>query len=62
MRHSAVRALTRRRAKTAAGTALLPAARAVVSTHRDFASRADELRGLSSGLIRIGTFSSVATH
>lgn len=47
---------------TAAGTALLPAARAVVSAHRDFASRADELRGLSSGLIRIGTFSSVATH
>lgn len=47
---------------TAAGTALLPAARAVVSTHRDFASRADELRGLSSGLIRIGTFSSVAAH
>ncbi len=47
---------------TAAGTALLPAARAVVAAHRDFASRADELRGLSSGLIRIGTFSSVATH
>lgn len=47
---------------TAAGTALLPAARAIVSAHRDFASRADELRGLASGLIRIGTFSSVATH
>ncbi len=47
---------------TAAGTALLTAARGIVSAHHDFESRADELRGLASGIIRIGTFSSVATH
>ncbi len=47
---------------TADGQALLPYARALVAQQEKLQTRADELRGLQTGLIRIGVFSSVATH
>ena len=47
---------------TAEGTRLLPAARAIVSAQDEFCAQVDDVCGLASGIIRIGTFSSVATH
>lgn len=47
---------------TSAGTKLLPHARELCAQYERFAAEVDELNGLASGLIRIGTFSSVATH
>lgn len=47
---------------TAEGTRLLPAARALVGAQEEFRAQVDGLRNLDSGIIRIGTFSSVATH
>ena len=41
---------------------LLPYARELCDRYRSFKMQADELNGLKPGLIRIGTFSSVATH
>lgn len=49
-------------ALTSEGALLLDAAAAVVRAHDDLESRIDEARGLETGFIRIGTFSSVATH
>jgi DNA-binding transcriptional LysR family regulator len=47
---------------TSDGLKLLPRARSVCEEYRKLQTEVDELNGLRSGLIRIGTFSSVATH
>ena len=47
---------------TADGTSLLPFARNVCEDYRKLRMQIDDLTGLHKGLIRIGTFSSVATH
>ena len=47
---------------TSDGTKLLPYARELVEKYKQLQMQVDELNGLQSGLIRIGTFSSVATH
>ncbi|MEG0006338.1 MAG: LysR family transcriptional regulator [Clostridium sp.] len=47
---------------TSAGTKLLPHAKRVVEEYENLQMEAAELNGLQSGLIRIGTFSSIATH
>lgn len=47
---------------TSDGTKLLPQAKALCSEYQKLQMQVDELNGLQSGLIRIGTFSSVATH
>ena len=47
---------------TSDGMKLLPYAKSVVSEFEKLQMEIDELNGLQSGLIRIGTFSSVATH
>lgn len=47
---------------TSEGMKLLPYARSVCEEYRKLQMEVDELTGLQSGLIRIGTFSSVATH
>ena len=44
------------------GLTLLPYARSLVAEYEKLQMQVDELNGLQSGLIRIGTFSSVATH
>lgn len=47
---------------TSEGVQLLPAARAIVAAQDEFRAQVDDVCGLASGIIRIGTFSSVATH
>lgn len=47
---------------TSDGLKLLPFAKSVVAAYQELQLQVDELSGLQSGLIRIGTFSSVATH
>ena len=47
---------------TSDGMKLLPYARELCDRYQSFKMQVDELNGLKSGLIRIGTFSSVATH
>jgi DNA-binding transcriptional LysR family regulator len=47
---------------TSDGTELLARARSLCDEYQKLQSQVDELNGLQSGLIRIGTFSSVATH
>lgn len=47
---------------TADGLALLPYARTLIHDYRALQEQVAELNGLQRGLIRIGTFSSVATH
>ncbi|MDO5518092.1 MAG: LysR family transcriptional regulator [Clostridium sp.] len=47
---------------TSEGLKLLPYVKSVCEEHRNLQMQVDELNGLQSGLIRIGTFSSVATH
>jgi DNA-binding transcriptional LysR family regulator len=47
---------------TSDGTKLLPYAQKVCEEYQKLQMQVDELNGLQSGLIRIGTFSSVATH
>lgn len=47
---------------TSDGTQLLPFAKAVCEEYRKLQMQVDEMNGLQSGLIRIGTFSSAATH
>lgn len=47
---------------TSDGLKLLPFARSVCDEYQKLQAQVDELNGLQSGLIRIGTFSSVATH
>ena len=47
---------------TSDGTKLLPYAKSVVTEFEKLQMQVDEINGLQSGLIRIGTFSSVATH
>ena len=47
---------------TSDGTKLLPYAKSVVVEFEKLQMQVDEINGLQSGLIRIGTFSSVATH
>lgn len=44
------------------GMKLLPFAKSVVSDYEKLQMQVDELNSLQSGFIRIGTFSSVATH
>lgn len=47
---------------TSDGLRLLPCAKNVCKEYEKLQMQVDELNGLQSGLIRIGTFSSVATH
>ncbi len=47
---------------TSDGMKLLPYAKSVCDDFQKLQMQVDELNGLQSGLIRIGTFSSVATH
>lgn len=47
---------------TSDGLRLLPYAQSVCGEYQKLQMQVDELNGLQSGLIRIGTFSSVATH
>lgn len=47
---------------TSDGMKLLPYAKSVCMEYEKLQMEVDELNGLQSGLIRIGTFSSVATH
>ena len=47
---------------TSDGTRILPYVRSVCEEFDKLSIQVDELNGLQSGLIRIGTFSSVATH
>ena len=47
---------------TSDGIKLLPYAKSVCNEYQKLQMQVDELNGLQSGLIRIGTFSSVATH
>lgn len=47
---------------TSDGEKLLPFARSVCSSYNELQIQVDKINGLESGLIRIGTFSSVATH
>lgn len=47
---------------TSEGIKLLPQIQALCSAHQSLLQQADDLKGLETGLIRIGTFSSVATH
>ena len=47
---------------TSDGLRLLPYAQNVCAKYKKLQMQVDELHGLQSGLIRIGTFSSVATH
>lgn len=47
---------------TSDGVRLLPYAKNVCSDYEKLLMQVDEINGLQSGLIRIGTFSSVATH
>ena len=47
---------------TSDGLRLLPYARSVCTEYQKLQAQVEELNGLQSGLIRIGTFSSVATH
>ena len=47
---------------TSDGLKLLPLAKEVCAGYRKLQMQVDELNGLQSGLIRIGTFSSVAIH
>jgi len=49
-------------ALTAEGASLLPYAESVCNEYNKLQQQVDDLNGLQSGLIRIGTFSSVATH
>lgn len=47
---------------TAEGAQLLPYMRRLCDEYRNLSMEVDALNGLDSGMIRIGTFSSVATH
>lgn len=47
---------------TSDGLKLLPYAQSVCAEYQKLQMQVDELNGMQSGLIRIGTFSSVATH
>lgn len=47
---------------TSDGMRLLPYAKNVCAEYEKLLAQVDEINGLQSGLIRIGTFSSVATH
>lgn len=47
---------------TSDGLKLLPFIRSLCDQYQKLEAQVDELSGLQSGLIRIGTFSSVATH
>lgn len=47
---------------TAEGTKLLPQIKALCSARQSLLQQAGDVKGLAAGLIRIGTFSSVATH
>lgn len=47
---------------TSDGVRLLPYAKSVCNEYGKLQMQVDQLNGLESGLIRIGTFSSVATH
>ena len=47
---------------TSEGVRLLPYAKRVCAEYEKLQAEVDEINGVKSGLIRIGTFSSVATH
>jgi len=47
---------------TSGGLKLLPGVQALCAQYESLRTQVDEINGLQAGLIRIGTFSSVATH
>ena len=47
---------------TSEGIKLLPYAQSLCGEYEKLQAQVDELKGLQAGLIRIGTFASVATH
>ncbi len=47
---------------TSDGVKLLPYAKSLIAEYEKLQMQVEELNGLQSGMIRIGTFSSVATH
>lgn len=47
---------------TSDGMTLLPHAKSVCDAYQQLQARVDDVKGVQSGVIRIGTFSSVATH
>lgn len=47
---------------TACGEQLLPYARALIEDYQKLSGFVDEMNGLCTGIVRIGTFSSVAIH
>ncbi len=47
---------------TSDGMSMMPYARELLASYRRVQEQASDLSGVTSGLIRIGTFSSVATH
>lgn len=47
---------------TACGAQLLPYARTLISDYQRMAGAVDELNGIQTGTLRIGTFASVAIH
>ena len=47
---------------TSDGLSILPYAKNLCEEYRKLQMQVDNLNGLQSGIIRIGTFSSVATH
>ena len=47
---------------TSDGLVLFPYAKKLCEAHRGLQMQVDDLNGMQSGIIRIGTFSSVATH
>lgn len=47
---------------TASGEQVLPFARMLIDDYRRLESRVNEINGIETGMIRIGTFSSVAIH
>ena len=47
---------------TSAGTALMPFLRKILSDHREMEAQICRMNGIETGIVRIGTFSSVAIH
>ena len=47
---------------TSEGAQMIPRAQALIDSYEQLQEQADKVNGLTAGVIRIGTFSSVATH
>lgn len=47
---------------TSAGAALLPRVRTLLNDYQELTGQVDQMRGIQTGTVRIGTFASVAIH